>query len=81
MGDSMPERVEAKEVAREVEVPVIEPVEVPEELTIGKALQVLEVARAPAVTVTNKHELLINLKPLVRRTDEEVIPVLRSPFN
>ncbi|UXD22836.1 hypothetical protein IPA_08760 [Ignicoccus pacificus DSM 13166] len=81
MGDSMPERVEAKEVAREVEVPVIEPVEVPEELTIGKAIQVLEAARAPAVTVSNKHELLINLKPLVRRTDEEVIPVLRSPFD
>ncbi len=71
---------EVTEVKAEEKV-VIEPVEVPEELTLGKAIQVHEAARAPAVTVYNKHELLINLKPLVRRTDEEVIPVLRDPYS
>ncbi len=77
----MPERVEAKEVVRPEEKAIVEPIEVPEELTIGKVIQAQELARAPAVMVTNKHELLINLKPLVRRTDEEVIPVFRSPFD
>jgi predicted transcriptional regulator len=78
------ERVTAKESVEakvKEEVPVIVPVEVPEELTLGKAIQVQEAAREPAVKVYNKHELLINLKPLVRRTDEEVIPVLRDPYS
>jgi len=77
----MPERVEAKETIREEVKEVLIPEEVPEELTVGKAIQIMEATRAPAVSVYNKHELLINLKPIVRRTDEEVIPVLRSPFD
>lgn len=76
----MAERAKEVSAVKEEKI-VIEPVEVPEELTIGKAIQVHEAARAPAVTVYNKHELLINLKPLVRKTEEEVIPVLRDPYS
>ena len=76
----MVERAKQVSEAKAEEKVIIEPVEVPEELQLGKAIQVQEAARAPAVTVYNKHELLINLKPLVRRTDEEVIPVLRDPI-
>ncbi|HIH90592.1 CBS domain-containing protein [Ignicoccus hospitalis] len=75
----MPERVKEVKVKEEKKA-VLLPEEVPEELTLGKALQVREAARAPAVVVYNKHELLVNLKPLVRKTDEEVIPVLRDPY-
>ncbi|NPA85595.1 MAG: CBS domain-containing protein [Crenarchaeota archaeon] len=76
----MAERAEEVTAVREERKVVVVPEEVPEELTVGKAIQVHEAARAPAVTVYNKHELLVNLKPLVRKTDEEVIPVLRDPY-
>ncbi len=71
---------ESKSVTKvaEVKAPLLTPVE-KEELGVGKIVTANDAMREPALTLTNKHELLINVKPLVRRTGEEVIPVLRDP--
>ncbi len=74
----MAQRVKIK--VEKVTIPEIK-AKVPIEETISTKLRALDLARAPAVTVYSVHELLINLKPLVRRTDEEVIPVLKSKFS
>ncbi len=71
---------ESKSVTKtkELKVPLLVPVE-EEELGVGKVVTANEAMREPALVLTNKHELLINVKPLVRRTGEEVIPILKNP--
>ncbi|ALU12764.1 hypothetical protein EYM_07285 [Ignicoccus islandicus DSM 13165] len=74
----MPQKVRIK--LEKLTVPKIE-LKVPIEETIGSKIKALDIARAPSVSVYNVHELLVNLKPLVRRTEEEVIPVFKSKFS